>query len=161
MTDRPLDISTGRPADKRDHEYNAEIANEHGDKWKDRAGEVIQRRVLHDGFTFDGKVWMRGQVIAATVGGDAWILSLDSEGQSFLDLTIEEQLARWKRRMLAPVDEVGSSDDSIGDPYSDDKPHRPTPLPKPDPTVAALKALWAEEDRLAAEPYRTESRHAQ
>lgn len=183
MSERPIDASTGRPADKRDHEVRDELREKHVDTWRDRDGEPVRVVVLHDGLTAFGKVWQRGEIIETTVGSDAWVESCDPiSGESFLDLDIGQQIARWKRRMLASVDEIGLGD-LPPDPTADDRPNRADVLARladadTDSREAKLEAArlryearqrareragidqaWRDQDEVASLPYRTASVH--
>ena len=157
MTDRPIDPSTGRPSDKRDHEVRDELRERHAGAWRKRDGEIVKRLLLRSGLTALGRVWDRGEVIEVTVGDDDWVETCDpNTGESFLDLTVEDQIARWGRRMFAEVNgEIATED--LPSPFDDDRPHRPsaTRMPKGEAAAyAAMRAAWAEQEALADEPVR-------
>lgn len=65
-----------------------------------RVGNTAGVRVVHvveDGFTALGKVWYRGEEIRLAPGSGLYEETVDRQGNSFLDLTEDEQLDRWDK----------------------------------------------------------------
>jgi hypothetical protein len=57
--------------------------------------EVVQIHILNDGFTAFAKTWYRGETISVERGSDEWNQTVDKNGNSWLDMTIAEQLDRY------------------------------------------------------------------
>ena len=164
MTEREIDISTGKPRSITDAEAADEIRTQHQDAWRDRDGETVRALILRSGFTALGKVWQRGEVLTCVVGSDDWIATLDpSTGESFLGLDAEAQVKRWGRPVLVVMHDAEPHVDTP-DPFDDERPPRPMPLevnlPKSEQMMyQRMRDVWAEQDRLAAEPYTTAYRY--
>lgn len=123
---RVLDVSTGKPRMLTDQEVWDQIRTRHRDQWADRDGETLRLRVLRDGLTAFGRVLRQGEVLEVVIGSDDWIQTLDPKtGESFLDLDVGGQIARWKKRFLAPDDFEDADPPSNSSPYQDDRPMRP------------------------------------
>lgn len=60
-------------------------------------------RILHilvDGFTAFGKVWYRGQEITVVPESDEWKSTVDAEGNTWLNLSVQEQEIRYGRQVF-------------------------------------------------------------
>jgi len=60
-----------------------------------KTGDIIEITVIEDGFTAFASVWYRGQTIRIAKGSSDYELTLDREGNSWLDLKPTEQEERW------------------------------------------------------------------
>jgi hypothetical protein len=58
-------------------------------------GEVVQIHILNDGFTAFAKIWYQGETISVERGSPEWQQTVDKTGRSWLDMSVEEQLARY------------------------------------------------------------------
>lgn len=58
-------------------------------------GETLLIHILEDGLTAFGEVWYRGQELEFEVGSEGYAQTLDRNGNSWLDLDDQEQMARW------------------------------------------------------------------
>lgn len=56
---------------------------------------------LEDGQTYFGQQWYRGQEVTIVEGSKEFSLAFDREGRFILDLTPEEQIAKWGKVMYA------------------------------------------------------------
>jgi hypothetical protein len=63
-------------------------------------GEVRVVHFIEDGFTALEKVWYRGQDFSITVGSPEWNLTVDKVGNTWLDMTEDEQIQRYGRVMF-------------------------------------------------------------
>lgn len=57
--------------------------------------------ILVDGFTALGKVWYRGQEITVVPDSDEWKSTVDTEGNTWLNLTAQEQNLRYGKQVFA------------------------------------------------------------
>ena len=152
---RPIDVSTGKPRAITDAEVYAEIASKFGHHWEDRKDETIELFVLRDGLTLLGRVFIRGETIRIKVGSQEWLSTIDpTTGESFLDRSPQEQIALYGRVMFCPTSTLAQ--------VADERPEvalSEPPIVRRDPMLENLKRMWEEEDEMAKEPLRWESRH--
>ena len=68
---------------------------------------------VEDGFTLLGQVWYTGQELEVALGSADWQASLlngsDPSSRSVLELSEQEQIQRWGRRMFRPGRWAGSA----------------------------------------------------
>lgn len=84
------------------------------------ATDVVTVNFTEDGFTAFGNVWYRGQTVSVEKGTPDWELTLDGEGNSWMDLDEDAQIERYGRRMFRPGKWSGKSYDLDEDHLTDE-----------------------------------------
>lgn len=67
--------------------------------------EIIRFRVIDSGLLFNKEVLVAGQVVEVERDSPAYLLTLDGDGNSWIDLATdpEAQLNRWRRHLIEPA----------------------------------------------------------
>jgi hypothetical protein len=82
--------------------------------------DVVTINFVEDGFTAFGAMWYRGQTLSVERGTEDWKSTEDVYGDSWLDLTEDDQIERYGRRMFRPGVWAGASFDLSEDHLTDE-----------------------------------------